>query len=127
MTTTGNHRVTVTLVPNEESDDVEYTVDHCPGTVCTVWYECTTCDSYKPTEDEEGDGEYTRHDTHHQLIDGLWMTDTSECAIVATDSGADGMHEIALEAGLGTHDVDVDSWGDGSWDVTLVKPKEATR
>lgn len=124
MSRTENHKVTVTLVPNDETDDVEYTVDHCPGTTCSVWYECDQCSEYEPTKDEDDAGEYDRHNRHHERIDGWWMTDTSECAIVASDSGADGMFEIALEAGLGTHDVDVDYWGDGAWDITLIKPKE---
>ena len=114
-----NHTITVTAVPNDESDDLEFTIDHCPGGQCTVWWECRACAEYKPTEDEVDEGEYVRHGEEHQLIDGYWMTQSEQCALGATDSGADGARDVAEEAGLGTHQVRIDYWGDGHWDVSL--------
>ncbi|WP_394253678.1 hypothetical protein [Arthrobacter pityocampae] len=125
MTATKNHKVTFTLVPNDENDDTEYTVDHCARRGgCSVWNECVTkCEGYTPTEDDEDDGEYTHHGKYHQLIEGRWMTDSGECALVASDGAHESMCEIAAQVGLGTCEVDVDYWGDGIWDVTLIKPK----
>ena len=115
-----NHTITVTAVPNDENDDIEFTIDHCPGGQCAVWWECKTCAEYIPTEDEIDEGEYARHGEDHQRIDGYWMTQSEQCALGSTDSGADGAREVADEAGLGTHEVSIDYSGDGHWDVFLV-------
>lgn len=116
----GLHTITVTKVPDEHSDDVELTVDHCSGNACTVWNECTElCAGYTPTEDETDAGKHSNHGVEHQLIDGFWMTESKACALTGTDSGNDGVHEVAETAGLGTHQVVIDYWGDGIWDVSL--------
>lgn len=118
------HTVTFTKVPNEEQDDLEYTIDSCPGGDCVVWWECKECHERKPSEIEDDEGEYTAHGERHQRIDDVWMTEGKGCAIATTDSGTEGMCEIAETAGLGTHQIDCSYWGDGHWDVDIIKPKE---
>lgn len=117
------HTVTITEVP-PDTDDFEWTCT-CPGDgTCAVWYECSA-GKHEPTEDEDMDGNFTAHGVHHQYIDGSWMTETNQCALSSTDSGAQGMTDVAHTVGVGTHEVDVSYWGDGHWDVTLI-PTEAT-
>ena len=120
----GLHVITVTRVPDEHSDDVEFTVDHCPGDTCSVWWECTTpCAGHQPTEAETEDGWHENHGVRHQLIEGRWMTESQTCALTGTDSGNDGASSAAEKAGLGTHRLSIDYWGDGIWDVELVSPE----
>lgn len=123
------HTVTVTKLNNmhiegladeDYVDEVEFIIDHCPGGDCTVWWECEKDDCR--TRDDEDD-EYFAHDEDHQRIDGLWMIESKSCAARVTDSGRDGMQEAAQEAGLGTHQIEVSYYGDGSWDVGLIEPK----
>lgn len=117
-----SHAVTITAVP--DSDDFEWEVE-CPdgASNCTLWEECGACATYEPTADEDAAGEYERHAHDHQRIDGMWMTSTGDCALGSTDSGADGINDIALEHGAGTYQVHIDYWGDDSWDVDLAKPE----
>jgi hypothetical protein len=104
------HTVTVTQLDNthidglaEEDyvDEVKYTIEHCPGGNCTVWWECAK-DEYRNHEHDDCD-EYDAHGEEHQCIDGMWMIESKDCAAVTTDSGHDGMQEEAENAGLGTH------------------------
>lgn len=122
------HTITVTSMPNMEEDlpddeyidAVQFTIDQCPGTNCRVWWECTkACADYEPTEEETDEGEYTAHGVFHQNIDGMWMTESSACALTSTDSGSDSLQEAAEKAGLGTHKIAVDYEGDGYWSVRL--------
>lgn len=115
----GTHQVVITQ-PDPECDDFEFSVT-CPGINCSLWMECKDC-AHKPTEDE--DDEFTAHDVHHQRIDGHWMTDTGQCAASATESGADGLSDLAHQFGPSTQQFDVDYWGDGIWDIIHV-PAEA--
>lgn len=118
--THGLHVITVTRVPDENNDDVELTVDHCSGTGCSVWNQCNDqCAGYQPSAKELEDGQHENHGASHQLIEGFWMTESGVCALTGTDSGSDGVHSVAEEAGLGTHHVSVDYWGDGIWEVSL--------
>jgi hypothetical protein len=112
------HTVTIKAVP--DADDFEYEIE-CPNSPeCALWYECGPCENnYDPTEDENEAGEFTRHGRLHECIDGLWMTNTGKCALGSTDSGADGLFEIAIDKGAGTYQVHIGYWGDGVWDVTL--------
>lgn len=132
------HTVTVTKLDNmhvegladeEYVDGVEFVIDHCPGGDCTVWWTCAECgkSGHQPTELEVQEGEYTAHGEVHQQIDGEWMVESKSCAARATDSGADGMQEVAQAAGLGTHQIDVSYWGDGCWEVSLVKLTDSDR
>lgn len=117
----GLHIITVTRVPDEHNDDIELTVDHCSGNGCTVWNQCTVlCVGYQPTANEADDCRHENHGTVHNLIDGFWMTESTACALTGTDSGMDGVNSAAEAAGLGTHRVSVDYWGDGIWEVALV-------
>lgn len=123
----GLHTITVTKVPDEHSDDVELTVDHCSGNACTVWNQCLeACSEYTPTEDETDAGKHSNHGVRHQLIEGFWMTESEACALTGTDSANDEVHSIAEEVGLGTHQVVVDYSGDGIWDVFLHAANTAT-
>lgn len=130
------HTITVTQtitedpnVPAEDwSDEVKYTIDHCPGDDCTVWWECRKCDKdgHEPTEDEADEGEYEAHGELHRNIDGDWMTESKDCAASATDSGSDAMQDAAQNVGIGTHKVSVTYWGDGIWEVNPITESETT-
>jgi hypothetical protein len=128
------HTVTVTAVPNMDEDlpddqyidTVQFTVE-CPENAnCSVWWECEKpeCKDYEPTDDETDDGEYTRHGVFHQNIDGMWMTDSGQCAAKQADSASDAMQEAAEEAGLGVHQIELDYEGDGYWSATRIIPAE---
>lgn len=114
-----SHTITVTRLPGEEDDDLEYSTT-CPptGKSCNVWWECGTCEKAKRpvTQDEEDDGEYTAHGVYHQQIDGYWMTESSQCGLT-TDSAQEECWDVAQLVGLGTHDVELDYYGDGQWNV----------
>lgn len=121
------HTVTVTKLDNmhiegladeDYVDEVEYIIDHCPGGTCTVWWGCEN-DGCRDRVDE--DDEFFAHGEDHQRIDGVWMIQSKQCAARATDSGRDGMQEEAQAAGLGTHQLEVDYWGDGQWAVGLIR------
>ncbi|SEI45096.1 hypothetical protein SAMN04487917_101361 [Arthrobacter sp. yr096] len=128
------HKITVTAVPNTDEDlpddqyidEVQYTVE-CPedGT-CALWWECTKCqdEGFKPTEDQEDDGEYTRHGVFHQDLEGMWCTEGKQCAAIHDDNCRDSVYEAAECAGIGTHDVSVDYHGDGEWCVQIIHPPE---
>ena len=111
------HTVTIT-----DAEDLEWTLDVCPGGDCTLWNECAACKDHTPTEEEIEAGEYTAHGEHHLCIDEMWMTETGGCALASTDSGAQGICNVASWAGVGTHQVECGYWGDGHWDVDLVQP-----
>jgi hypothetical protein len=126
------HTVTVTAVPNmdqdlpddEYIDAVKFTVECPEDGSCHVWWECKECSDYEPTEDEEDDGEYTRHGVFHRNIDGDWMTESDDCAASAADSASDAMQEAAEEAGVGVHQIALDYEGDGYWSATRIIPAE---
>jgi hypothetical protein len=124
------HTVTVTAVPNMDEDlpedqyidQVQYTVV-CPGDgQCYLWWECKQCidDKHEPTDDEEDEGEYFRHGIEHQNIEGDWMTPSTQCAAIHSDSCSDALQEEAEHAGVGTHQIELDYEGDGSWSARLI-------
>ena len=143
MAETKHHTITVTQVPDEESDDTTWTIQ-CPGVTassgCQLWYPCQEvvtgekvyeqpdgtkqtfiehgC-SHTATEDEEYD-EYTAHGDHHSWIDGEWMTPTLLCAL-QQDYGSDSLYDIAREVGLGVYEVEISYEGDGEWYASLIK------
>lgn len=118
------HTVTITEV-SPDSEDFKWT-STCPedSRDCMVWTECSA-GPHEPTDDEDMDGNFTAHGVHHQYIEGYWMVETSWCALHQTDSGAEGLQEVVYHVGVGTHDVDVTYWGDGTWDVTLIPAEVA--
>ena len=73
------------------------------------------------TDDEDIAGEYEAHGVEHQYLDGDWMTESSRCAAGEADV-SDDIWEIAREHGAGPHDVDVEYYGDGMWDLNYVGP-----
>ncbi|MFS2091033.1 hypothetical protein [Paenarthrobacter nicotinovorans] len=129
-----NHKITVTAVPNLDEDlpedqyidEVQYTVE-CPGDgTCALWWECKTCqdEEYEPTEEQEDDGEYTRHGVFHQDLEGMWCTEGTQCAAIHDDLCRDSVYEAAEYAGIGTHDIAMDYRGDGEWTVEIIHPPE---
>lgn len=126
------HTVTVTAMPNTDEDlpdhqyidTVQFTVECPEDGSCHVWWECKECSDYDPTEDEEDEGEYTRHDVFHRNIEGDWMTASSDCAVAVADSASDSMQEEAEAAGLGVHQIEMDYEGDGCWSARRFIPQE---
>jgi len=115
------HVLHVTRVPDDVSDDFEWTVE-CPGgSGCRVWFTCDVkdCAIPSPYDREDGDPEdgmdfVARHGVEHQYIEGDWMTESGQCAAQGTDV-SDAVFEIARDRGLGDWPVEVDYEGDGTW------------
>jgi hypothetical protein len=118
------HTVTITQ-PDPESDDYENDIT-CPGDdeSCYSWWECDTC-QHEATTNEIDRSEHQGHGVTHRLIEGHWMTDSQTCSLTQTDSGAQGLLDVAERHGLGTHTIDVDYWGDGHWEITRVETPAA--
>jgi hypothetical protein len=130
------HIITVTALDNthldlpdeQYVDGVQFTVE-CPGgTGCNLWWECTECREYEPTEDEDDDGEFTRHGVFHRNLEGMWCTESDQCAATHSDSCSEAVQEAAQEAGeyagLGVHQIELDYEGDGDWSARRVIPPE---
>lgn len=128
------HTITVTAIPNMDEDlpddqyidEVKYTVE-CPGeSSCQLWWECTKCrdEGFEPTEDQEDDGEYTRHGVFHRNIEGMWCTESKQCAAIHSESCQESVYEAAEDAGIGTHQIELDYQGDEYWTVQIIHPPE---
>ena len=113
-----SHTITVTRLPDETSDDVEYTIGGTHDRSCSVWGECEERHP-RATLDELQDGEAIWHDAEHLLVSGVgWCVLTTEC-------GLDYAYDLGLEVealtGLGTYELDADWTGDG-WDALIGEP-----
>lgn len=120
------HEVTF-LVPRD--DDWAYTVKCLEPTGCAIWVLCLE-DGCNPTEDEEDDGEYTRHGRIHRSLDVGWCLEPIKGEEVCatrddwTGSIGDGMCEIwhhGVKEIPGTYKVSIEYYGDGDWDAYLIK------
>lgn len=110
--------------PDPESDDFEHDITCPDGDECKAWWECQNC-QHEATPAEEHTGQHQSHGVIHRSIEDHWMTSSHACSLTQTDSGAQGLLEIAERHGLGTHTVDVDYWGDGHWEITHVEKRAA--
>lgn len=114
------HRVTITVPDPEWPEDIEWNVEHLEDDpLCRVWYPCEKCTTW----DEKKlscranlglDADVVYHGEEHQLIEGDWMTPSTQCGLQVSDS-CDWVDDIYSEHGPGTYPVEPDYWGEGSW------------
>jgi hypothetical protein len=117
------HDVTITRLPNEESDDWEYTFGGTHGHDCTVLMPCTLrrCQGLK-REYYYGD-ERTAHGVAHEYRDGEWLVESDQCALrYVFESVTEGETFEGIE--LGTYPVRID-WDDDSWWVEVQRAVHA--
>lgn len=108
-----SHTLTVTRCEPDD-DDIEYELQGPHDNSCAVWMPC--CGDKPDLDDmlKEGDpyDERTWHDEVHKYIEGSWMTRTTICG---GHESCDDLWLIARKLGLGSHAVDIEYYGDGSW------------
>ena len=122
-----SHFITVTRLPDDTSDDVEYTIGGEHDGHCETWTECWKAWHRHPQNDygQYGYDEWStkRITVEHQWIEDCWMVPGGGCGLHHTfesDSPEWRMTE------LGIYDVTL-SW-DGDWwiaDLTL-RPASTT-
>lgn len=100
------HTLTVTRCEPDD-DDIEYEVTGPHDDNCAVWMPC--CDD-KPNPEDLEVGDW--HGVEHHSIEGEWMTRTTICG---ADESCDDLFDLARKHGLGSHPVDIEYYGDGSW------------
>jgi hypothetical protein len=76
-----SHTVTITKLPDEESDDYEYTFGGEHGPSCSVYVECKrkACQAMNP--DYEPGDERFRHGKEHFYRDGDWLVESDLCSL----------------------------------------------
>lgn len=120
-----NHHALIVTRCEPDDDDIEYELEGPHDDSCAVWM--PHCD-HKPDLDEmpvEG-GPYDErvwHDVTHKYIEGTWMTRTAACG---GHESCDDLYDIARKRGVGSHPVDIDYYGDGSWRALDATRNETT-
>jgi hypothetical protein len=76
-----SHTVTITRLPDDESDDYEYTFGGSHGSDCEVYVECKrkACRAMNP--EREPLDERIRHGRRHFHRDGDWLVESDKCAL----------------------------------------------
>lgn len=74
-----SHTVTITKLPDDESDDYEFAFDGEHGTDCQVFVECKrkACQAMHPGYGDER----VRHGKYHFYRDGDWLVESDICAL----------------------------------------------
>ena len=114
-----SHTVTITRLPDEQSDDVEYTIGGEHDAHCETYRECDKAWHRHPKNaDIVGDEWGNDRVGEHRYIEGMWMThEPNGCGLnYAFEEYTD---DDLIEAGLGTHDVTV-TWDGDWWIMSLV-------
>lgn len=108
-----SHTVTITKLPDEESDDYEYEFGGTHGPDCEVYVECKrkACQAMDP---ERGDERF-RHGRRHFHRDGDWLVESDICGLCYVFEYT-GDIETFAEAGvtLGIYPIIV-AWEDTWW------------
>lgn len=105
------HTVTLTRLPDETSDDFEYTFGGTHGSDCQTFNRCKrkSCHAMNP---DYGD-ERVRHGKDHFHRDGEWLVESGECALrYVFESRTDW--ETFDGVSLGTYPIRVE-WEDDVW------------
>lgn len=115
-----SHTVTITRLPNEESDDYEYTFGGGHDHRCEVYVECRrkACHAMNP---DYGD-ERVRHGKRHFHRDGYWVAESDQCALRYVFEGR-SPEETFEGLALGTYPVSIE-WED-SWWLEVQSPASA--
>ena len=115
-----SHTVTVTKLPDEQSDDVEYTISGEHDDQCEMWIECFKSWHRHPRNDYGQYGGYDEWSTKrvpvvHQWIDGSWMVPSSDCSFRYAFENDNPDRQMT---DLGIYDARVD-WVDDWWIAEL--------
>lgn len=106
-----SHTVTITRLPDEQSDDYAYEFGGTHGGDCAVLVECKrkACQAMNPDYGYER----VRHGKEHTFRDGDWLVESDQCALryVFEQSGPEETFEGLT---LGTYPVHIE-WGDVWW------------
>lgn len=112
-----SHTVTITKLPDEETDDTEFTIGGTCGHYCIAWTECRRTRCQKDPE-RVGYDERDVHGVEHMYIDGVWMVSTGKCALKVMDWSDENICDLKE---LGTFALDVE-W-DGDWWIVSPGPR----
>ena len=115
-----SHTVTITRLPDEESDDYEYTFGGTHGHDCTVLKRCArkSCQAMSPYYDTER----VRHGKQHEWRDGEWLVESDDCGVrFVFELRGDIETFDEAEVSLGTYPVLV-VWEDG-WFLEVQNPQ----
>ena len=110
-----SHTITVTELPNDQSDDVVYSISGTHDPLCEVWRPCSKDWHRHPKDADMIDDEWsTKRAGLHQFIDGEWMVPSEGCGFryALADMGAE-FDEQVTRGGLGDYDVEIEWDGDG--------------
>lgn len=117
------HTITITRLPDEDSDDYEYEFGGEHDHTCMVGEACgrKACQVMDPDRGTER----TRHGREHWYADGTWWVErTRGCAL-------DHVFELEYpdaklaQAGLGTYPVEID-WDGDQWWLTVLHDRAVT-
>lgn len=114
-----SHTVTITRLPDDESDDYEYTFGGEHGYDCQTLIECNrkACQAMNPNYGDER----VRHGRDHVYRDGMWLAQSDQCALRYV---FEGMTEDETFAGCQvgvTYPVRIE-WEDESWWLEVQRP-----
>jgi len=114
------HTLTVKKVPSEADDNVEYTVGGEHDRSCETYFICDQCQDDESItaeimDDWAADGEWMRHGRTHIESEGgdIMVLHKNYCALREHPD----LSLLVEQLGVGTHDVEVDYWGDGRWEI----------
>jgi hypothetical protein len=114
-----SHTIIVTRMPDETSDDVEFTIGGEHGHDCEVLTPCKRARCRGLRRDYDYGDERTAHGVFHEFRDGEWLVTNKRLCGLNYAFGDDMTWNEQIErAGLGTHPVTVE-W-DGDWWLMIV-------
>lgn len=112
-----SHTITVTSLPDETTDDVEYTIGGTHDYSCEAWRECIKEWHRHPKNGDDGDEWSTKRVPEvHQMIDGMWMVPMrNRCGFGLSFEYDNPEFQMTR---LGVYDVDVE-WDGDYWTASL--------
>ena len=113
-----SHTVTITRVPDDESDDTEYEFGGTHDSNCETFRECRKTWHRHPTGDHDSEWG-TKRAGPHQFIDGTWMVPDGACALHYVFEN-EGPSEALGGIDVGeTRNVDTE-WDGDSWALVVL-------
>lgn len=119
-----SHTVTITRLPDEESDDYEYEFGGTHDSSCEVYVECKrkSCQAMNP--DYEPFDERYRHGKRHFHRDGDWLVESDACALSYVFEWSGDIETFTeAEVSIGTYNVEI-KWEDTWWLEVIDRPEE---
>lgn len=118
-----SHTITITRLPDEESDDYEYEIGGEHDHRCESYRECAKAWHRHPKNaDIVGDEWGNERVGEHRYIEGMWMVfDDKHCGIDWSFEADEpyGLHDIRA---LGTYPIEAD-WDGDWWTATITVPE----